>query len=242
MKRYVNTQELMIDLQHQIADEASFEAKLLSKYPNLFPKDDNGNPIPPDCGVWCPSGWHSIVDNLCACIDGHVAKGETWVRKGHVWYALYRPIYNYTLKPIVSRLLSLIDPSTKYWDEIQSKPKLMTAQQCEKIAFDHPYRYATHTWLKRKSYRLSPKYKYARKPIPSVCVDQIKEKFGTLRFYYNGGDDHIAGMVSFAEFLSGQTCQITGQPGSLHRKGKGYPWYKTLSETKANEIGYTKVE
>ena len=37
--------------------------------------------------------------------------------------------------------------------------------------------------------------------IPQVTLDQIKEKFGTLRFYYTGGDDIIDGMVRMAESM-----------------------------------------
>jgi len=35
--------------------------------------------------------------------------------------------------------------------------------------------------------------------IPQVTVAQIKEKFGGLRFYYDGGDDQIQGMVTMAK-------------------------------------------
>ena len=35
--------------------------------------------------------------------------------------------------------------------------------------------------------------------IPQVTVDQVKEKFGTLRFYTTGGDRLIDGMIWFAE-------------------------------------------
>ena len=35
--------------------------------------------------------------------------------------------------------------------------------------------------------------------VPQVTLDQVKEKFGTLRFYYTGGDDYIRGMVTMAE-------------------------------------------
>ena len=31
---------------------------------------------------------------------------------------------------------------------------------------------------------------------PQVIVDQVKEKFGTLLFYFHGGDDELNGMVS----------------------------------------------
>jgi hypothetical protein len=46
--------------------------------------------------------------------------------------------------------------------------------------------------------------------IPQVTLDQVKEKFGTLRFYYTGGDDVIDGMVRMAESMSGTTCEGCG--------------------------------
>jgi len=65
-----------------------------------------------------------------------------------------------------------------------------------------------------------------RVPTPDVKIEQIKEKFGGLRFYYSGGDDEISGMVSFAEFMSEHTCEVSGDTGSLcSRNG----WLKTLS-------------
>jgi hypothetical protein len=41
-------------------------------------------------------------------------------------------------------------------------------------------------------------------------IDQIKEKFGGLRFYYSGGDDYIDGMTSLAESLSYRICEYCG--------------------------------
>ena len=48
--------------------------------------------------------------------------------------------------------------------------------------------------------------------VPQVIVDQVKEKFGSLRFYYSGGDDVIDGMVRMAESMSGVTCEVCGSP------------------------------
>jgi len=62
--------------------------------------------------------------------------------------------------------------------------------------------------------------------VPQVTLDQVKEKFGTLRFYYTGGDDYISGMVTMAESMSGCTCESCGNPGE--RKGGG--WIKTICE------------
>lgn len=59
--------------------------------------------------------------------------------------------------------------------------------------------------------------------IPQVTLDQVKEKFGTLRFYYTGGDDTISGMVRMAESMSGVICEECGNPGK--RGGGG--WVRT---------------
>ena len=55
--------------------------------------------------------------------------------------------------------------------------------------------------------------------IPQVTLDQVKEKFGTLRFYYSGGDDYISGMVSLAESMTAVTCENCGNPGSCRGGG-----------------------
>ena len=62
--------------------------------------------------------------------------------------------------------------------------------------------------------------------VPQVTLDQVKEKFGTLRFYYTGGDDVIDGMVRMAEAMSGVTCEGCGNVGE--RKGGG--WVHTYCE------------
>ena len=52
--------------------------------------------------------------------------------------------------------------------------------------------------------------------VKQVTVDQVKEKFGTLRFYYTGGDDYIRGMVTMAESMSGVTCEECGKPATTN--------------------------
>jgi len=65
------------------------------------------------------------------------------------------------------------------------------------------------------------------KQVPQVTLDQVKEKFGTLRFYYTGGDDVIDGMVRMAESMSGVTCEECGNSGTTGGQG----WLVTLCET-----------
>jgi hypothetical protein len=56
--------------------------------------------------------------------------------------------------------------------------------------------------------------------VTQVVLDQVKSKFGGLRFYYTGGDDYISGLVSMAESMSEVTCETCGSPGE--RQGKGW--------------------
>ena len=65
-------------------------------------------------------------------------------------------------------------------------------------------------------------YKHAyRKDLPpmTIQIDQIKEKFGGLRFYYHGGDDTIYGMVSLAESLSYKICEHCGTTKGVGQTG-----------------------
>ena len=61
---------------------------------------------------------------------------------------------------------------------------------------------------------------------PQVIVEQIKEKFGGLRFYYQGGDEYISGLVSMAESWAGIACEECGGIGK--RRGGG--WVRTLCD------------
>lgn len=60
--------------------------------------------------------------------------------------------------------------------------------------------------------------------IEQVVVEQIKEKFGGLRFYHQGGDEQIHGMVRMAEAWASHTCEECGAPGTSGGRG----WIRTL--------------
>jgi len=60
--------------------------------------------------------------------------------------------------------------------------------------------------------------------VAQVTVAQIKEKFGGLRFYYDGGDEYISGLVSMAESWAACSCETCGAPGERREGG----WIKTL--------------
>ena len=92
-----------------------------------------------------------------------------------------------------------------------------------------------YRWMQKLSYHLrirtSAKQKRLRKlgdwiyanapkggkPHMILQIDQIKEKFGGLRFYYTGGDNTIDGMVSLAEGLSYRICEDCGTTKNIGR-------------------------
>jgi len=49
-------------------------------------------------------------------------------------------------------------------------------------------------------------------------VTHVKEKYGTLRCYHNGGDAYEA-LVDKAEALSEVTCELCGQQGVIRDDG-----------------------
>jgi hypothetical protein len=65
------------------------------------------------------------------------------------------------------------------------------------------------------------------KEIEQVVAVQVKEKFGTLRFYVDGGDTMTEGMIWFAESFSDKICEECGSRGTRRKGG----WVRTLCDT-----------
>lgn len=68
--------------------------------------------------------------------------------------------------------------------------------------------------------------------ISQVVADQVKEKFGSLSFYYSGGDKRIDGMVSLAENMSEYICE---KCGSTKEVGQTKGWITTLCKECAKD-------
>ena len=144
-----------------------------------------------------------------------------------------------------------IDVSDGWYDIIDALCQAATYTYTTSIMVDEadgkrlniaPYSYANETT-----------YHFEIKP-PQLVADQVKEKFGTLRFYYHTELEekmsylketgkypeldkileryynYFDGIVHFAETLSERTCEVTGLKGEMHVTGGGVSgWYKTLN-------------
>lgn len=54
-----------------------------------------------------------------------------------------------------------------------------------------------------------------------IEASQVKEKFGTLRFYTNSADEKQYGMICFAEYLSCYICEKCGSMDNV-KQTKGW--------------------
>ena len=52
-----------------------------------------------------------------------------------------------------------------------------------------------------------------------IEADQVKEKYGTLRFYVNQYGKPVDGWIDEAEKQSEETCEVCGKPGKLNSRG-----------------------
>lgn len=52
--------------------------------------------------------------------------------------------------------------------------------------------------------------------IEQVKCIQVKEKFGSFCFYYNGGDKKIEGMVEMAQSMVKRTCKNCGENNNVN--------------------------
>ena len=91
----------------------------------------------------------------------------------------------------------------------------------------------TQKWITEAMEDPEPQHKIVPEACPQVVAIQVKEKFGTLRFYSYGGDDYTRGVEHMAESMSARTCEECGAPGKSRRGG----WIQTLCDEHAKAAG-----
>lgn len=80
---------------------------------------------------------------------------------------------------------------------------------------------------------LSKKLKVTPK-LPYIEAVQVKEKYGTLRFYTNHSDDYIDGLIAMAESITSVTCEECGNPGKV--RGGGWIYVACDTHTRKEDL------
>lgn len=163
---------------------------LYRKYPKIFRQKDL--PKTETCMCWgidTGDGWYQILDNLCACIQGHVDSKLDSLKRRKEYLTFWICVKDFALC-----FKSL------YW-------------------IRRPYMWKRELLQFKELWNL-------RKPIDEaryqVEACQVKEKYGTLRFYVDYADEEVNGMISMAEAMSASTCEACGSTQDAKVRGKGW--------------------
>jgi hypothetical protein len=178
------------------------DALLCERYPRMMVNRDKS--MQETCMCWgfeCGDGWFNILDQLMGNIQHHI----DWKEKQHNWAVDYNTMAQ-AGKDGNAELFA--DLCAKEFGDKNLGAEYVKARIEEII---------------KNPLRDVPEL------VPQVTLDQVKEKFGTLRFYYTGGDDYISGLVSMAEAMTEVTCEECGKPGTQTKGG----WIKTACEDHA---------
>ena len=93
--------------------------------------------------------------------------------------------------------------------------------------FNEQYEKFSKTFIERRMEEiLTEQPRKVPDEVKTVKIAQVKEKFGTLRFYVDGADEFVHGAIWLAESLSGTICEECGKPGTQRSGG----WVRTLCD------------
>lgn len=188
-----------------INQEDDFEKSLMEKYPSLFNKNEDGTTAYAECGIGCPRAWQDIVDSLCGSIVNYQQYRYVSVLNPDKKIRIF--LSDKIFKPIWTKIYFLLHTSLDPYKNYRpvDKGDWWIIPQAISDAVRNTRKYKLRDWLQNLYYnRLRIKHKYIKKEIDGVKIAQVKTKFGGLRFYIDGGDEQIYGMIQFAEYLCTQ--------------------------------------
>jgi len=178
------------------------DKQLCEKYPKIFEQRNWCMSTTAMCWGFPGDGWYNIIDQLCANIQWHIDQNNDSNERNRKYQ-----------KMVDNAHAGDFTLFSEHFDYVKDRADLFEKYRKEILEED------------------IPEWRTKIKEIPQVVATQVKEKFGTLRFYYNGGDEVIDGMVRMAEALSGVTCEECGAPGKQRHGG----WILTLCDTHVEE-------
>lgn len=180
------------------------DKKLCDKYPKIFA--DRGKSMKESCMYWglaVGDGWYDLIDQACAVIQNHID-----------WSAKYRQInedHNALVTATRAGDMTLFD---KHYAKSEPEWKESHLQRLLHVGPDEGKDYGSGI-------------RELKPLIPQLVADQVKEKFGGLRFYHHGGDEFCDGVLQMADAMSFRICEDCGAPGKVGGRG----WIRTLCNT-----------
>jgi len=187
------------------------DRKLCEKYPEIF-KDRNGD-MRTTAMCWgfeCGDGWYPLIDSLCSSLQWDIENNN----RDYV-------VENKFLRKMIPRLHSIIQKIPgKYNFEKERQSPLTQLKSFLRGQVNNLGRRQKCVYIKSDRY-------------PQLIAVQIKEKFGSLRFYTRNTSMGQNDVISFAESLSHKICEECGAMKDVLTYTCG--WNHTLCPVHADE-------
>jgi hypothetical protein len=196
--------------------------RLVKRFPVLY--QDYRSPMTQTCMCWGfdhSDGWFEIIWQLSLAIEEEL--DYSWLRER--WFLSKKAFFRswnafiYRLSPVRQDKKKQEGSGTKEdpyrWVVVEKAPRDCLARLAWKLFL--PLRFDDFNSWPAKLQRLGFKA-FIQWPNTGFAVQQVKEKFGTLRFYC-GGTDAIQRYIHLAERLSSVTCEDCGKPGTANDSG-----------------------
>jgi hypothetical protein len=203
--------------------------RLVKRFPILY--QDYHSPMTHTCMCWGfdhGDGWFEIIWQLSLAIEEEL--NYSWLRER--WYLFKKSFFRswnkciYALSPARQDKQIQQGSGTKEdpyrWVVVERAPRDWSARLASKV-LPAP-RFGDYGRCSAKLQNLGLKA-LVHWPYTGFAVLQVKEKFGTLRFYCPGSDA-IDKYVRLAHRLSVVTCEDCGKPGTSNDSG----WIRTQCE------------
>jgi len=211
-----------------ICMKKELEEKLYKEFPLLYA--EHKLPMSHTCMCWGfehSDGWYNLIYKLSSKLERLIKKqmDETKIADKECVCGCKLTDHNYSMNNTCTTVHKIsYYPFKNNWFTVpKSKPLMIYKSILQKFKL----------WINMLCKFISPviykKVKCSCKGYEEyhATASQVKEKFGTLRFYGNNFTDEMDKLVDAAERKSAKTCEYCGKPGKQRNGG----WVRTLCNT-----------
>ena len=183
----------------------NFEEYLMEKFPDLFPKDENGKTTYSSCGIGGYECWEPIIEEMCAYLDSYCKNTYRFQKTEKIWPRVKYYFYQKARRRIYNPIYRLLDPYRGIIPKELKKGKSSYTIMPEwKEKAESRKRYLLQKSLTRFFHSFQPEDCFEKIRPPQVVLAQIKSKYNFSRIYLDNADSQCHAIANFTEHLCDQ--------------------------------------